>query len=300
MAAKGWGGALLCDAGGAEQDGNAKVPHGPTFFTPEWRELYRHALGEADRLGLELSLSIQSGWNLGGPTVVPEDAPKKLVWSEARVTGPARIDRRLEEPDHPKEFYRDVAVVAYPARRAKEDASRRPLQSWAEKALHKALHFSAPDTSVLLEELPAEPGEEDAAFGGRARPDGPVGPGRYSRLGRAGGRVGGAALRLHPERPLAGLHLQRRRGRLRARSLRRERLPLVLAGRGRAAHRRCRPAGGARAQVPAHRQLGGRSRELDAHLARGIPAAPRLRPAAVPARAWRAGSWTAARSATGS
>src|SRR2546426_3553455 len=43
MAAKGWGGALLCDAGGAEQDGNAPVPHGPTFLTAEWRGLYRHA-----------------------------------------------------------------------------------------------------------------------------------------------------------------------------------------------------------------------------------------------------------------
>src|ERR1041385_5933220 len=55
MKAKGWGGALLCDAGGAEQDGNGRVPHGPTFFTPEWRELYKHTLGEADRLGLEIS-----------------------------------------------------------------------------------------------------------------------------------------------------------------------------------------------------------------------------------------------------
>ena len=88
MAAKGFGGALICDAGGADQDGNDRVPHGPTFFSPEWRELYRHALREADRLGLEMSLNIQSGWNLGGPMVKPEDAPKRLVWSEVEVTGP--------------------------------------------------------------------------------------------------------------------------------------------------------------------------------------------------------------------
>ena len=54
MKAKGFGGALICDAGGAEQDGNDTVPHGPTFFTPEWRELYKHTLREADRLGLEI------------------------------------------------------------------------------------------------------------------------------------------------------------------------------------------------------------------------------------------------------
>src|SRR6266545_7577286 len=58
MKAKGFGGALICDAGGAEQDGNDRVPHGPTFFTPEWRELYKHSLREAARLGLEMSLNI--------------------------------------------------------------------------------------------------------------------------------------------------------------------------------------------------------------------------------------------------
>ncbi len=37
MKAKGWGGALICDADGASQDGNDPVKHGPTFLTPEWR-----------------------------------------------------------------------------------------------------------------------------------------------------------------------------------------------------------------------------------------------------------------------
>ena len=85
MKAKGFGGALICDADGSSQDGNDRAPHGPTFFSPEWRELYQHTLREADRLGLEMSLNIQSGWNLGGPMVKPEDAPKKLVWTETRV-----------------------------------------------------------------------------------------------------------------------------------------------------------------------------------------------------------------------
>ena len=90
MRAKGFGGALVCDAGGAEQDGNDTVPHGPTFFTPEWRELYKHTLREADRLGLEMSLNILSGWNLGGPMVKAEDAAQKLAWSEALTSGHCR------------------------------------------------------------------------------------------------------------------------------------------------------------------------------------------------------------------
>lgn len=116
MAEKGFGGALICDAGGYSQDGNDPVPAGPQFFSPQWRELYRHTLKEADRLGLELSLNIQSGWNLGGPMIRPEQAPKKLVWSELKVTGPSKFEAALPEPKRAPEFYKDVAIVAYPLR----------------------------------------------------------------------------------------------------------------------------------------------------------------------------------------
>jgi hypothetical protein len=113
MKAKGFGGALICDAGGAEQDGNDRVPHGPTFLTPEWRELYRHTLREADRLGLEMSLNILSGWNLGGPMVKAEDAAKKLVWSEAHANGPAKFEQKLPVAKGRDGFYQDLFVVAY-------------------------------------------------------------------------------------------------------------------------------------------------------------------------------------------
>ncbi len=161
MKAKGWGGALICDADGASQDGNDPVKHGPTFLTPEWRALYKHALSEADRLGLEMSLNIQSGWNLGGPMVAPEDAAKKLVWSESRADGPALFKQRLPEPKGRDGFYRDLFVIAYPLDTNAPATPRRPLQNWQQKAMHRALHFSAPDTTPLLTELPPEPGEED-------------------------------------------------------------------------------------------------------------------------------------------
>lgn len=113
MKAKGLGGALICDAGGAEQDGNDKVPAGPAFLSAEWRELYKHALREADRLGMEMSLNIQSGWNLGGPMVTAEDAPKKLVWTETRAQGPSKFEQKLAMPRTRDDFYQDIAVIAY-------------------------------------------------------------------------------------------------------------------------------------------------------------------------------------------
>ena len=160
MKAKGFGGAVLFDANGATQDGNAAVPHGPTFFTPEWRELYKHTLREAGRLGLEISLNIQSGWNLGGPVVTAEDAAKKYVWSEVKISGGARLQLQLPPPQARENFYRDTAVVAF---RLKNSASHPPLKNWKQKALQESLQpFSSPDSSPLFAEIPGTPGEEDA------------------------------------------------------------------------------------------------------------------------------------------
>jgi hypothetical protein len=160
MKAKGFGGAVIIDADGSNQEGNAEAQHGPTFFTPEWRELYKHALREADRLGLEMSLNIQSGWNLGGPVVTKDDAAKKYVWSEIKITGGTNLAFHLPSPKAREDFYRDTAVVAY---RIKNSSAHPPLQNWKQKALQQSLEpFSSPSSAPLFEEIPATPGEQDA------------------------------------------------------------------------------------------------------------------------------------------
>jgi hypothetical protein len=161
MKAKGFGGALICDANGASQDGNDDVPHGPTFFSPEWRELYKHALREADRLGLEMSLNIQSGWNLGGPFVTPDDAGKKYIWSELRVAAGTNDVFKLPQPKARDGFYRDTAVIAF---RLKAISKHAPLQNWKQKALQESLRpFSSPESTPLFQEMVATSGEEDCA-----------------------------------------------------------------------------------------------------------------------------------------
>ncbi|MBN2326523.1 MAG: discoidin domain-containing protein [Candidatus Omnitrophica bacterium] len=114
MKAKGFSGAMIFDAGGADQRGNRQVPPGPTYASPAWRELYKHALQEAQRLGLEMGLSIQSGWNLGGPNVTPEFAAKQLTFSEMHVEGPAELNQKLPLPQIRGDFYRDICILAYP------------------------------------------------------------------------------------------------------------------------------------------------------------------------------------------
>ena len=127
MKAKGFGGGMITDAGGATQGGHNDVPAGPVFGSPAWRELFRHALQEADRLGLELSLNIQSGWNLGGPMVKPEEAAKVVVWSQVTAEGPARFNKTLPAPKHNLAFYRDIAVLAYKLDRGAKDRVENPF-----------------------------------------------------------------------------------------------------------------------------------------------------------------------------
>jgi hypothetical protein len=162
MKAKGFSGACIVDAGGQNQQGNGNVPEGPMFGTPAWRELFTHAVTEAHRLGLVLSLSIQSGWNLGGPDVTPAEATKHITWSEITVAGPLKKYQTLPKPISKDNFYKDIVVIAFPKRSI--PATRQPIRDLAVKAAFKEGSRSGYDTEKLLEDVPASPGEEDTAI----------------------------------------------------------------------------------------------------------------------------------------
>ena len=162
MKAKGFSGALIFDADGSSQQGNAKVPAGPVFAGPEWTSLFVHACKEAKRLELELSLNIQSGWNLGGPNVTEEEATQKLVWSKTTVKGPVTVEQVLTSPAKPGIFYRDIAVIAVPV---PDGQTFRPINDLEVKSATEELGMSAPDCRFLLETSPAQSGE--AAVNGK-------------------------------------------------------------------------------------------------------------------------------------
>jgi hypothetical protein len=92
----GIGGAQMADIG---QGSGQTITNPITFFTPEWFDAVKHAASESDRLGLEMSIFSCSGWSeTGGSWVKPEQAMKKLVWSEKIVEGPARFNEKLPQP----------------------------------------------------------------------------------------------------------------------------------------------------------------------------------------------------------
>jgi hypothetical protein len=132
MKDKGYGGASLVDAGSSNYKVAAKTAAGPVFMSPEWMELYRHAVKEAERIGVELSVNVQSGWNPGAPSITPEFAMKKIVWSEVDVTGGKLISIELPQPEK-NLMYADISVQAIP-KKAGIPLQNDAIQNWKKKS----------------------------------------------------------------------------------------------------------------------------------------------------------------------
>jgi hypothetical protein len=93
------------------------IPVGPvSFMSPSWREHFQHAVSEAHRLGLEVNMNNDAGWNgSGGPWIKPEESMQEVVWSETGARGPSRFSGVLPRPEARRDFYRDIAVLAVPS-----------------------------------------------------------------------------------------------------------------------------------------------------------------------------------------
>ncbi len=58
------------------------------YMTPEWKAAFLYSLQKADSYGMETAVAGSPGWSeSGGPWVKPQDAMKKLVWSETSIEG---------------------------------------------------------------------------------------------------------------------------------------------------------------------------------------------------------------------
>jgi len=92
------------------------APLGPVgFMSAEWRELFGHVVAEAQRLGLEVNMNDDAGWNgSGGPWIEPERSMQKVVWTETALEGAQQFDGALPQPETVAGFYRDIAVLAFP------------------------------------------------------------------------------------------------------------------------------------------------------------------------------------------
>ncbi len=154
----GIGGVLMMEVG-------VGIPRGPVkFMSAEWRELIKHAVNEAKRLGLQMALNAGPGWTgSGGPWVKPEQSMQHLVASAVEVEGPRHFDEALPRPQRrpaffgdgqlpaelekaKNEFYRDEVVLAFPT-----PAGNQRISDIDEKALYvRAPYSSQPGVKARL------------------------------------------------------------------------------------------------------------------------------------------------------
>ena len=115
----GLGGATIVNA-------DCGIPRGPVpFMSPEWREDFKFAVQEANRLGLELCVENCAGWSSsGGPWITVTNAMQRVTTSEVQISGPTNFNATLPQPPTTLDFYRDIAVLAFPAS-ADEDVRMR-------------------------------------------------------------------------------------------------------------------------------------------------------------------------------
>jgi hypothetical protein len=164
--------------GGIFMEVDVGIPRGPVeFMSLPWQELLRYAVKEAERLGLELTVNASPGWTgSGGPWIRPEQSMQHLVASETNIAGPAHFAGLLARPAPRQpffgeatltpelkkardDFYRDVAVLAFPT-----PAGQGRIADIDEKALYyRAPYSSQPGVKPFLPapaEHPALPADQ--------------------------------------------------------------------------------------------------------------------------------------------
>ena len=84
------------------------------FNSPEWIEMFRWALKEANRLGITIGIQTIDGYcTTGGPWITPELSMKQYVWTKTTIEGGKEVITKLNQPVTMENFYSDVAVVAF-------------------------------------------------------------------------------------------------------------------------------------------------------------------------------------------
>ncbi|MCX7047666.1 MAG: glycosyl hydrolase [Candidatus Sumerlaeota bacterium] len=109
MKQAGLGGAYLFNCGVGMPQGEVR------FMQPRWLEMMDHTVHEAERLGLKFGVHNCDGFSQsGGPWMNAETSMKELTWTATDAPGGTLFDAVLAQPVAKEDFYRDIAVIAFP------------------------------------------------------------------------------------------------------------------------------------------------------------------------------------------
>ncbi len=131
----GIGGVLVFNVSMGLPEGDVK------YNSQEHRDILAHAAKECEKLGLSFGVHNCDGWtSSGGPWVTPENAMKVVVNSQVIAEGGKAINIKLPQPPARHNFYKDIAVVAYPTLESElVDENVKPIITSSDKAFNIAL-----------------------------------------------------------------------------------------------------------------------------------------------------------------
>jgi len=144
MAESGIGGAWIFNTGASH---GCEIPPGPIdYMSDQWLDMVKFAASEAERLDLTLGMKNCAGWaTMGGPWIKPEHGSQRIVSTVVNIEGGKRIVTKLEQPASILNYYRDIAVIAYPT--VKNEAYR--VLQWKNKSAQGGWRIGAqPDLST--------------------------------------------------------------------------------------------------------------------------------------------------------
>ena len=87
------------------------------FGTDQWYDMFKWAIQEANRVGITIGAHNCDGWSTsGGPWITPEMSMKQFIWSKTYIDGGHPVAVLLAKPTGFNDYYKDAAVIAYPAK----------------------------------------------------------------------------------------------------------------------------------------------------------------------------------------
>lgn len=137
MAENNYGAAIIFNVSGSDA---IRAPEGAVKFnSKEWFENFAYTVETAKKYGMEIGIHNCDGWSeAGGPWITPELSMKRLTSSKVRAKGDGRVQSiKFPKPQmgkdptkkDSKDYYEDIAVIAYPAFRPAEVAMKPVLRS---------------------------------------------------------------------------------------------------------------------------------------------------------------------------
>jgi hypothetical protein len=113
----GLGGVTNIDAAiqwGSVFDTPSQVEIPIAYRTAEWGRLLRFSVALAHEKGLEFGIASSAGWSeSGGPWVLPQQAMKKLVWSETWIEGGVAFKGHLVPPPKTTGLFQNIPLLEW-------------------------------------------------------------------------------------------------------------------------------------------------------------------------------------------